>query len=109
MAATDTSTPAKRQKRNGDDGGGVLWNLAATLMSGKAWQFEISFASTLGELRRRVMLASGSWRKIALIIDNTSLDDDLAKLSECGLYNGAGLSIVVSEAFIIIYLQFEVV
>ena len=53
---SSSSPPIKKQKTANDE----LWQLAVTWMSGKTWQFEMSCTSTLGELRRRVMLASGS-------------------------------------------------
>jgi hypothetical protein len=53
---SSSSPPIKKQKT----ANGELWQLAVTWMSGKTWQFEMSCTSTLGELRRRVMLASGS-------------------------------------------------
>jgi hypothetical protein len=61
----------------------------------------VSCASTVGELRRRIMLVSGSWGKITLIIENTSLDVDSEQLEHfaaCGLRNGSELTVVVSEA-----------
>lgn len=84
---------------------GALWQLTATWMSGKTWQFEVSLTSTVGELRRRIMLASGGMRKITLIVDNNNATleghtdtEQLTHFAALGLAVGAHLTVVVSEA-----------
>ncbi len=53
---------------------GELWHLSATWMSGKTWELDVSHASTIGELRRRIMLASGSLRKVVLMVGSTCIE-----------------------------------
>ena len=69
--------------------------------SGKILQFDVSHASTVGELRRRIMLASGGMQKITLMVENTIFDGDTEQLihfTALGLDHGAQLTVVVSEA-----------
>ncbi len=70
-------------------------------MSGATLQFDVSHNRTIGELRRLIMLASGSMRnKIHLMVKNTLLEGDkepLTHFAAQGLYHGAHLTVVVSE------------
>ena len=78
----------------------ALWQLTATWMSGKTVQFHIDSNSTVGELRRRIMLASGGMQKVALMVENTALEgnhEPLSYFKEEGLDDGAELTIVVSQ------------
>ena len=75
------------------------FELKAIWMSGKTWEFNVSPTSTIGELRRGVMFASGGMRKVALLLETTSLDGDRVPLSDFkvqGLDDGAQLTVVVS-------------
>ncbi len=79
---------------------GALWQLTARWMSVKAWQFDVCHTSTVGELRRRIMLASGGMQKITLMVENSTLHGDeeqLAHFAALGLDHGAELTAVVSE------------
>ncbi len=80
--------------------GSEFWQLTAYWLSGKAWQFDVSPASTIGELRRLIMLASGSMQKIPLLVESESLEGEnepLTHFAEQGLDHGAQLTVVVSE------------
>ncbi len=78
----------------------ALWQLTATWMSGRVLQLDVSRTSTVRELRRRLMLASGGMQKITLMVENMILDGDTGQLNHfaaLGLEDGAQLTVVVSE------------
>ncbi len=71
------------------------------MADGSSWQFDVPHTSTVGSLRRRIMLASGGMRKITMMVENTNLQGDAEQLSHFaapGLGHGAQLTVVVSEA-----------
>ena len=76
------------------------WHVSAVWASGKTWTLQASPASTVGELRRRIMLASGGMRRTDLVIGDAFLDGDSDPLCNVqGFQNGASLTIVVSSEF----------
>ncbi len=81
----------------------ALLQLTATWMSGNTVEFHIDSNSTIGELRRRIMLASGGLQKIALMVERTALEGNghqpLSHFKAQGLDNGAELTIVVSQVW----------
>ena len=79
---------------------GARLQLTASWLSGKIWQLDVPHISTVGELRRRIMLASGGMQKITLLVESTILDGDTEQLihfAAIGLDHGAQLTVVVSE------------
>ncbi len=69
-------------------------------MSGETWTLHASPASTVGELRRRIMLASGGMKSIKLVLGEAVLDRDSDEHCNVqGFENGASLNIVVSSEF----------
>ncbi len=46
------------------------WHVSAVWASGETWALQASPASTVGELRRRIMLASGGMRTYCRLISH---------------------------------------
>ena len=76
------------------------WNVSAAWMSGKTWTLQASPASTVGELKLRIMLASGGMKSIKLVLGEAVLGSDSDALCNVhGFENGTTLNIVVSSEF----------
>ncbi len=74
--------------------------VTATRMSGRTWHFNMSPTSTIGELRRRAMLASGGMQKVDVLVDTTRLDGEKEHLRHVevqGLSDGVQLTLVLRE------------
>ena len=80
--------------------GQELWHVSAVWASGKTWTLQASPDSTVGELRRRIMLAAGGMRRTVLVLGDAVLDGDSDPLCNVqGFQNGASLTIAVSREF----------
>jgi hypothetical protein len=76
------------------------WTVSAEWMSGKTWTLQASPASTVGELKLRIMLASGGMTSIKLVLGEAVLGSDSEALCNVqGFENGATLNIAVSSEF----------
>ncbi len=76
------------------------WHFSAVLASSKTWALQASPASTVGELRYRIMFASGGMRRTDQVLSDAFLDRDSDPLCNAqGIQNGASLTIVVSREF----------
>ncbi len=56
------------------------WTVSAEWMSGKTLMLQASPASTVGELKLRIMLASGGMKSIKLVLGEAVLGSDSDKL-----------------------------
>ena len=80
--------------------GQELRHVSAVWASGKTWTLQASPDSTVGELRRRIMLAAGGMRRTVLVLGDAVLDGDSDPLCNVqGFQNGASLIIAVSREF----------
>ena len=78
----------------------LAWTVSAQWMSGKTWTLQASPASTVGELKLRIMLASGGMKSIKLVLGEAVLGSDSDALCNVqGSENGTTLNIVVSSEF----------